>query len=239
MALNNITEIMGEVLVRNNRTTTDTFITDATLKDWVQQAHRWAASYKKWPFTEGRNSTTFASLVSDETGYLRGSYPEGFKSDSIRMLTISGSVVQKTQFNQFQKLLEDRPEDDERVFTDFGRNYYINPRIDLSGTVTAWGQFLPYIDVTDETATTVFSGAEEEGNEAIVEKMTSFLKRREHLPDEAELHDQRASLKLEEIWKSIGDEQYGYQPTNSEGIWKRLDVVDGGYYDDSLKRDQF
>lgn len=234
-----ITDIIAEVLVRNNRTTTDSFITDTMLTDWLQSSHRWASAYKKWPFTEGRVSTTFASLVTDQDGYLRGEYPEGFKSDSLRSLYIGGKMVQKTQFQQFQKYLEDRPQDNKRIFSDFGRSYYINPRIDLSGTVSVWGQYTPVIDVTDGTAPTLFTNAEIEGNEAIVEKMTAYLKRREHLPDEAELHDQRASAKLEEIWGRIGDEQYGYQPTNSEGIWKRMDVSNGAYFEDSLKRDQF
>jgi len=237
--INTLGEITAEVLVRNNRTTTDSFITDAMLNDWFVQAHKWASSYKKWPFSEGRASTTFASLITDETDWLRGEYPEGWKNDSIRMMTIGGKKVQKTNFYEFQKYLEDRPDDTKRIFTDYGRLYFINPRIDLSGTVSVWGQYTPTIDVTDHTAQTIFSPHTEEGNEAIVEKMTSYLKRREHLPDEAELHDQRASLKLEEIWKSIGDEQYGYQPTNSEGMWKRLDAVNGGYHEDTLKRDQF
>ena len=87
--------------------------------------------------------------------------------------------------------------------------------------------------------TTIFSGNNEEGNEAIVEKMTSYLKRREHLMNEAELHDQRAVMKLEEVWKRILDEQYAYQTTPERGgMFTRFDVLEGTVGDE-LNTDQF
>src|SRR3990167_4083415 len=54
-------DIFTEVLVRNNRTTTDGFITDTNLKAWYRDAHVWASAYHKWPFSEGRVSTTFTT----------------------------------------------------------------------------------------------------------------------------------------------------------------------------------
>ena len=72
-----IANIQSQVLVRSNRTTTDSFITDAMLNDWVRQAHNWAVNYKKWPFSEGRVSTTWASGVTNEDGYTTFEYPEG------------------------------------------------------------------------------------------------------------------------------------------------------------------
>ena len=97
------------------------------------------------------------------------------------------------------------------------------------------------MDVTGaDNSTTIFSNYDDEGNEAIVEKMTSYLKRREHLAQEAELHDQRAAAKLEEIWKRVQDEQYAYKTTKErEGMWKRIDVVEGGLNDELFRRDQF
>ena len=239
MSLNTIGEIQTEFLVRNNLTTTDSFVTDDTLKGWTQQAHAYCAGYKKWPFTEGRVSTTFASLVTDETGYLAMEYPEGWKADSIRLFTIGGSRLDKKNFYKFQQYIEDNPSDNERIYTDYNRRVYINPRIDLSGTVTAWGQYTPAPDYSLPASYTVFSNNDEEGNEAMVEKMTSYLKRREHLPQEAELHDKRVTDKLAEIWVKVGDEQAMYQDTDNDGMFKRIDVVNGGFRDDLLNRDQF
>ena len=233
MSITNAGDIQTEVLIRNNRTTTDSFITDAILQDWLRDAHQWASSFHKWPFTEGKASTTF---TASESGM---DYFERWKTDSIRLLQIGGKQVNKKNFYEYQRFIEDNPASTERIYSDFARVVYVNPAIDLSGTLTAWGQYSPLIDPTDLTATTIFSGYEEDGNEAIVEKMTSYLKRREHLPDEAELHDQRASAKLEELWRRIQDEQYGYQTTDGDGMFKRFDVLNGGYRDDIMSRDQF
>jgi hypothetical protein len=234
-----IGDIQSEFLVRNNRTTTDGFITDQILKDWTREASNYCAGFHKWPFTEGRVSTTYASLVTSEDGYLVGEYPEGWKSDSIRLLTIGGKRVDKKNFYKFQQFIEDNPSDDERIFSDYNRRYYVNPRIDLSGTITVWGQYSPFFDTSLPGETTVFSSNEEEGNEAIVEKMTSYLKRREHQVQEAETYDQRTNLKLEEIWKKITDEQALYQDTDNDGMWKRFDAVNGGFRDDIMNRNQF
>jgi hypothetical protein len=238
--LNIVGDLMTEVLVRNNRTTTDGFITNAILQDWTRQAITWVCSYKKWPATEGRVSTTFASLKTSEDGYLVGEYPEGWKSDSIRLLTIGGKEVEKKNFYKFRKFVEDYPSDNDRVFTDFNRQYYVNPRIDLSGTVTCWGQYTPFIDVTDLSATTPFSGNEEEANEAIVDKMSSYLKYRENKGNEALVCEQSAKLKLNELWQRIQDEQFAYQqPKGDYGMWERVDILGGDYYSDTIKRDQF
>ncbi len=240
MALRTTNDIITEVLVRNNRTTSDGFVTDSMIQSWVKDAHNWAAGYKKWPMTEGKNSTTSASLVTSAEGYTTLSYPEGFKTDSVRLLTVGGNRFYKKNFYKFQSFIEDNPADTSKIYTDYGRQILINPNAsEFSGTVVCWGQFMPILDVTDLTSLTIFSDYDEEGNEALVEKITSYLKRREHIPDEAELHDKRASEKLDSVKGLINDEQFGYQDTNNDGIWKRFDVLRGGFKEDLFKRDQF
>lgn len=237
MALKTRDNIFTEVLVRNNRTTTDSFITDTMLKSWYADAHLWAASYHKWPFTEGRISTTYTTgtgVNNDEWSF------EGYKTDSFRIIQVGGKRLEKLNFEDYQIMREETPESDDRVFSDFGRVVFINPNADVSGTLVAYGQYTPYVDVTDETGVTVFSNFDEEGNEAIVEKISSYLKRRLQMPQEAELHDQRAVAKLEEVWRRIQDEQYAYKTHEDRGgMWARIDVVDGQKYSDEIKRDQF
>ncbi len=209
------------------------------LSDWARQSITYVSSYRKWPATEGRISTTYASLTTNEDGYLVLNYPEGWKTDTVRILTIGGKQLDKKVFNQFRKFLEDYSNTSDRICSDYNRQVFINPTIGISGTVTAWGQYSPFIDTTDLTATTPFSGNEEEANEAIVEKMTSYLKLREHLPDEANLHDQRCAMKLDALWQRISDEQFAYQqPRGDYGMFSRLDVMDGSYNDD-LNSDRF
>lgn len=240
MALNTVNDLITEVLVRNNRTTTDAFVTDTTIQGWLKDAHLWAASARKWPFTEGKASTTTGSATTSAEGYTTLSYPEGFKADSIRLVMVDGKRFDKKNFYKFQSFLEDNPNDTSKIYTDYGRQLLFNPNASgFSGSVVVWGQYTPTLDVTDMTAVTVFSNYDEEGNEAIVEKMTSYLKRREHLASEAELHDQRAVAKLKEVSDRIADEQFAYTDTDNDGLFRRIDVVRGGFQDDIFKRDQF
>lgn len=232
-------DIIDEFVVRGQINTASGFYTDAIIRDWGTQAVRYASGLHKWPFTEGRQSTTFASLITSEDGYLRGEYPEGWKPDSIRLLTIEGKRVDKKDFYQFRDFLEDNSSSTERIYSDFYRNYYINPQIDLSGTVTVWGQYTPVVDMTDTTATTPFSDHEEEGNDAIIEIMLSYAKTREKKSQDSLTHLQKAQQILEEIWKRILDEQYQYQTTKNDGMFERFDVLEGGFSDEIFKRDQF
>lgn len=240
MALRTNNDLITEVLVRNNRTTTDSFITDSTIQGWLKDAHDWASAFKKWPMTEGKNSTTASSVGTSPEGYIRLSYPEGYKSDSIRLITVGGKRTQKKNFYKFQQFVEDNPNDTSKIWTDYGREVLFNPNIsEFSGTIVSWGQYMPILDVTDLTATTIFSDYDQQGNEAIVHKMTSYLKRREHLAEEAELYDKKASDVLMEVKGLIDDEQFGYQDTQNEGMFKRFDVTRGGFKEDIFRRDQW
>lgn len=233
MALNTVGDLITEVLVRNHRSTTDGFISDTMLQRWTRQAHKSATAYHKWPFTEGRMSTTFAAV---EEWYF-----EGYKADSLRIVTIGGSRLQKTDFANYQIFREKEPSGSDRVFSDFGGLVYINPSINLSGTLTVYGQYEPLLDSTDYTALTVFSGHDEEGNEAIVEMMSSYLKEREHEMTESDAHKKKGFELLEALWKRILDEQYAYQThPDSGGMFKRIDVLRGGVSDEPLlKENQF
>jgi len=222
--------IFTEVLVRNNRTTTDGFITDAMLTGWYVDANTWANAYHKWPFTEGRIETTFTTgggANSDEYTF------EGYKADSFRIVTVGGKRLTKLNFADYLILKEETPDASDRVFSDYGRTMFINQSAGLSGTTVCYGQYQPAIDLTDEDHEPVFTEWDREGNEAIVEKMTSYLKRREHLFNEAEAHDERAKAKLEEVWQRIQDEQYAYQTTSERGgQYNYFPIID----EDSLGR---
>jgi hypothetical protein len=212
-------------------------VTDAMLQDWLRMANNYCTTYKKWPFSEVRDQS-YAWTGAEEVDY--SAFTVDYKADSIRMVLIGGKRVEKMNFEDYLIMREERPSANDRVFSDFGRVLRINPYADVSGTIAAFGQYTPKLDPTDLTVVTAFSPYDEEGNEAIVEKMTGYLKRREHLPDEAELHDQRADQKLNQVWEKIQAEQYKYKTgPDSEGMFKFFDVVEGGYRDDLFKRDQF
>jgi hypothetical protein len=232
MALRTENDIITEVLARNNRSTTDGFLSDATLQGWFANAHIYGASYKKWPMTEGRIQTTWASTEEWTI--------EGYKANSIRIITVGGYALTKLNFEDYLKYREIEPNGADRVFTDHGEILFINPNLDVSGTMVAWGQYQPIRDVTDLTVTTIFSDWDDEGNEAIVEKMSAYLKRKEHEQNEAELHDKRADALLDKVWARVLAEQYKYKThPDSGGMFGRLDVLGGQQYGDEISRDQF
>ena len=232
-----VSDLITEVLVRNNRTTTDSFITDTMLKAWLTDGVNYCTTKYKWPFSEVRDQT-LAWTRAEEIDY--SSFTIDFKADSIRILLIGGYRLQKRNFEDYQVMREERPSANDRVFSDYGRILYINPIADVSGTIAAFGQYTAKIDATDATANTIFTPYDEEGNEAIVEKMTSYLKRREHQTDEAELHDNRADLKLAGLWEKVQAESFKYQTgPDTDGMFKYFDVIQGGYRTEIFKRNQF
>lgn len=225
-------EIKTEVLNRLGEATTTTFLTDTILNSNIRSAVRFATAYKRWPFSEGRLSTTF-------TGVEEWSF-EGIKADTIRVLQIGGKRLQKLNFEDYQIFKEEYPSDDDRVYTDFGEIVLINPNVDLSGTLTAWFKYRPVdIDMTDTSSTTIFSNKNDEGNEAIVEETLSYVKTRYKKEQEALVHHQRAIEILERLWTNINDEQFNYHTHKARGgMWERIDVLNGGF-DEDITRDQF
>lgn len=232
--LSNFDDIKTDVIRKLGISTTSAFYTDDILNDWILQGTRWATSFKKWPFTEGRQSTTYASS-SEEWSF------EGIKADSIRIAQIGGKRLDKLNFEDYQIFREEDTSGSDRVFSDFGRLVYINPNVDLSGTLTVYAQFAPAdIDVTDTTATTVFSNGDEEGNEAIVEKVLEFALIRDDNENGAAIHNQKASTILETLYQKTQSEQFKYQTHRTRGgMFKRIDVLEGGLEDNLIKRDQF
>lgn len=239
--LNNVGDLITETLVRNATNTADGFITDAMLQDWCRQSLMMAASYKKWPMTEGKVSTTFSTSVQDELGNTLINYPEGWKADSVRIVYIGGKSLKKMNFESFLRYLENYSQNfannNRRIYSDYGRQIYVNSGIDLSGTMVIYGQYSPTIDPTDLTATTFFSGYDEEGNEAILYFMSAFLNRRKKNFKLAQENESKAREILDGVWARIGDEQYKYQ-TGPESMFERIDVLTGrGNYPGTDRRE--
>jgi len=231
--LTNFGDIKNDVIVKMGITTTSAYYTDDILNDWIRQAERWATSYRKWPFSEGKVETTYTGV--EEWNF------EGIKADSIRLLQIGGLKYEKQLFEDYQIYKEKEPQGAERIFTDFARTTFINTLAGGSGTLTAWMQYTPApIDVTDPAAETIFSNGDEEGNEAIVEEVLYYADIREEKEDVSNFHHTRATQILDGVFENYLDEQFNYK-TNSAtgGMYKRIDVVNGGTRDDIFNRNQF
>jgi len=228
-------EIRNDVIVKLGIATSSAFYTDKILNEWIQQGVRWATSYRKWPFTEGRIETTYTS-ANEEWNF------EGVKADAIRLLQIGGKRFEKVTFEDYQIFKEEESSGTAKLFTDFGRTVFINTNTDASGTLTAWAQFAPStLDMTaNPSSQTVFSNGDEEGNTAIVEEVLYYANLREKKPDVANFHHEKATQILDNVFKNYLDEQFNYKTFKTRGgMFKRVNIIDGNLDDGRFKRNQF
>lgn len=233
--LNNLGDLKTEVLVRLNASTTQAYYTDPILNQWGDLSHRWACSYKKWPFL----------FYLDQSIAFNGgetyTYPTNFKTGSIRYIqdasVPSPSMYRKTEFMSYQKYRNENSSGQDKVFADLGRVFYINPNI-ATGTLMAYGMILPASLAGDPASTTQFSGADEDGNEAIVELMLSYAKKREKKLSESDDHIKAAKAILDNLWLAMVQER-GNAEIKDTPMFRRFNVERGVLSEDLLKRDQF
>mgnify|MGYP001617717777 CR=1 FL=1 len=238
--ITNFSDLKTQIIVRTGISTSTAYFTDAIVNNWVKIAVRWAEGYRKWPMAEYMDKSGVFTSGTEEN-----SYPNtGFKTDSIKMLKVGDDRFEKVNFKDYLAFREDYSSSEKKIFSDYRRTIYINPNC-ASGTIYAYGILMPTaIDVTDDSATsttgiTIFSTSEEEGNEAIVEMAMSYLKERERKLTETEYHRVKAKEILDELWKRIAGEQHAYLPKEGEGMFKRVDILEGEYYSDTNNPLQF
>ena len=235
----NSSDIITEVLVRSGKSTTSGWVSETYIYNWLDQSHRWASGYKKWPMTEGRIQTTFATGTgpnSDEWDF------EGYRADSFRLMQVGGKKLEKLNYEDYLIYREEKSSGTGRYYSDIDGVVVINPNIDASGTVTAWGQYMPAnFDKTDGTENTVFTEGNDEGNQAIIEEMVGYAYKRDGNIQGATNQHVIAKQLLEDLWMKIKDEQSLYQTTEERGgMYRRVDVLRGrGVNDDFFNEDRF
>lgn len=235
--LQTLGDIKTEVLVRLQQGTSAAFYTDTILNQWADLSHRWAASYKKWPF-----SFYFDQSIAFVSGTESYTYPSNFKTHSIRFIQDQSTganppIYQKVDFKSYQNYRTTNSSGQDKIFADLGRLFYINPNV-ATGTLMCYGIILPNSLAGDPTSTTVFSNADEDGNEAIVEFMLGYAMKRERKEDLAEVHIAQAKAILDNLWSTMIPEE-GNAQGKDLSMWKRFNVERGVLSEDLLKRDQF
>lgn len=181
------------------------FWSDDYIKSIINRANRWACNYKRWPVTEK------AKYTSSQANALYYDYPSEFKIDSIARLEIDGKEYKKIRYEDFMKYLEDSPNGTDRLFSDYRRFYFINPKVSVNGKeITIWGQEKP-AKLVNNTDITPFAEGEEAGEEAIIKKAISLGLQKAKRYVEAREEAAEAMRILEEIWARIKEGQQLYQ----------------------------
>lgn len=206
----NFSELKNELRNRLSIAIGNTFWTDAMLADWLNQANRWACNYKKWPFTEE------AVYTASRANALYYDYPSNFKSDSISRLEIENAEgkmeeYKKIAYQDFMKYITNNPEGKDKIFSDYKRFYFINPKVPVDGReITLWGQERPEKLVAD-TDKTPFAEGEEAGEEAIIKRALMIALQKAKKYSEASVEREESKEILEQIYMRILEEQVTYQ----------------------------
>ena len=230
------TDLQAEIFTRGAIDTTSSFITETMVRKWLDQAHNWAAAYKKWPFTEYRDKS--GAFVSGTETY---AYPNvNFKTDSIRILQVGSNLFEKKNFSDYLQYREDESSGTDKIFSDFGRTLYINPNCS-SGTIYAYAQMTPISFLTwmttygsQASASSVFSSYDPEGDDAIIDKTLSWVYKRKQDLIKATDYENRAKLLLEELWKRIQEEQFAYQ-TKDRSMYEDFNIINDWDYENPLQ----
>lgn len=180
------------------------------IKAWINLAIQRAWDYARWIFSEEAKFTT-----ATESEYY--DYPDDFISDSIFILKVDGKSYDKKRFENYQKYLEDNPNGEDLVFSDYRRSYFINPNTFSAGKkIEIWGKkratkltgdddLLPFSPDTDDE--------ENSGNEAIIRIAYSIALASDKKKDPVRSAKEETSAyqMLEIIAKREREEQAQYQ----------------------------
>ncbi len=213
--------------------TLNDLFSETELVRWLQLSYDESAARHPWPFTEGRLEITSSAEKYD--------YPISVKSDSIRYLTVNNKRYDKLLFEDYLKYKEDYSSGSAKFFSDRNRVIYVNNLADgFGGSVVLYAQVNVTGSVDSTITTTVFTAAEPEGDEAIVQLAYSKALGSEKLKNPAKARKERAEAfeSLDGIWKRIKERQHTYQ-TKDTPMFKQMNVLKGGYSDEIRNRNQF
>jgi len=200
---------------------------------WLQLSYDEAAARHPWPFTEGRLEITSSGEKYD--------YPTNVKSDSLRYLTINDKRYKKLLFEDYLKYKEDYASGSEKVYSDRNRVIYVNHLADDFGnSIVLYAQVHVSGSVNSQTSSTVFTTAEPEGDEAIVQLAYSKALGSEKMknPTKAQKEKLEALDTLDGIWKRIKEKSHTYQ-TKDTPMFRRMNILEGGYEDEIRSRYRF
>lgn len=201
-------ESQNEVKNRLSISAGNPFWTDDMIKQWLNIANVWACAFRPWAFTEG------AKKIPSVAGKRYYDYPISFRSDSLTRLSVADSSgnetwYQKVRYDDFMNYLQNNPDGTDKIFTDYRREYFINPVVDTDGLdISVWGQQVPDTLVNDDDITPFTEGAPE-GEEAIIKKALAIALKKSNLT-KAEEEEKEAILILQDLWSRISKNQASY-----------------------------
>ena len=198
----------------------DTFITDTMIKRWLNIGLHWALNYKRWPLLQKK----FTDAI-DATGTYP--YQSNMKTKSCYLITVAGERYVKIRYEDYLKYLEDDSTGDDRVWSEFDRDIFINGNACTVGDAVI---MFAYEDVTDLSAigdTSPFASAEPAGDEAIIKYAEAIgIKKFGGSLTEARSAEMSAEAILASVWARIS-EAMPREVLKATPLFRRINILDG------------
>lgn len=199
--------------------TGDNFYSDAYVQRIANRAVKWFAALHPWQQTQ---YAYYRNSVASQEYY---NYPEKFRTDTIWKLKFNGEDYDRLTFSEYLKYQEDHGGSaSDKCFTDFRRQFFINPVPTVEAEITVWGHLIPD-DMSADADTHPFAG-EQDPEEAIVKYAIGLAlkKGRGTLYDKGVAEINAAKSIADAIWNIQQKEQAKYQ-TKEAQMFEFIDIL--------------
>ena len=162
-------ELLEQILASDN----STLYPRSRLTSLIKNAYTWATQLVPWhDLVRAKETSTLATQENYD-------YPEEFKSESIQRLEIDSVKYKRVNFEDYLDFQRRNPNSDKKLFSSFGRQYFINPVPSMAGNnnISVWGS-IEADDLDLSTSETIFSRNKSQGNDAVVRKALSVAVKR-------------------------------------------------------------
>lgn len=179
-------ELVSQLQVASN----SSLFPSTRITSLIKNAYIWATQLFIWTDLVRAKCT---DSVANQEYY---DYPEEFRSLTIVRLTMDDLSYKRKNFEDYLAYRENNPGSTFKMFSSFGRQFFIHPTPTANGTnnIDVWGAI--QADELDDTSDeTIFTNSKEQGNEAVVRKALSVALKRVN-PSLAESEEKAAILTL-------------------------------------------
>lgn len=189
----------------------DAFYNDTYIQLVANRAVKWLADLHDWQQTQ--YGYTRSSVALQE--YYN--YPEDFKTDRIWKLRFNGINYDRKSFADYLKYQEDNTNSaTDKIFTDFQRQFFINPAPTTIATIEIWGHKMP--DTMSASGDTHPFAGEADLEEAIVQYGVGICLKKARGSNFAlgVAEQEKAVAKANKVWETQKKEQAKYQNKDRE-----------------------
>lgn len=158
------TELKAQLQVGDN----STLFPSSRITTLIKNAYMWATQLYIWvDLVKAKCTSTYA-------GQEYYDYPEDFRSGTIVLLTVDGEPYENKNFKDYQLFKYENPSSTEKIFANFGRQFFIHPTPSTTGSnnIIVYGA-VQAEELDESTDETIFSGNKESANECVVKKALS------------------------------------------------------------------